>query len=163
MNERTNGRYQEQTNHEIERLTTTSLSGTALSAARISVRPARHPASGSIDAPIGGPSVPLNKELRKALVALKATRNKPEPREHIIHSERDLGMSANAVTVWFHRLYASLGFTGASSHSGRRTFITRHCGLADGHPANLRSCVIQIHDDPPCHREPAARLFLIRK
>jgi integrase len=45
--------------------------------------------------------------------------------EHIIHCERDLGMSANAVTVWFHRLYSSLGFAGASSHSGRRTFVTR--------------------------------------
>jgi integrase/recombinase XerC len=73
----------------------------------------------------GGRAVPLNKELRAALVALKATRNAPEPSEHIIHSERDLGMSANAVTVWFHRLYASLGFAGASSHSGRRTFVTR--------------------------------------
>jgi integrase len=34
-------------------------------------------------------------------------------------------MSAGAVQVWFHRLYASLGFAGASSHSGRRTFVTR--------------------------------------
>jgi integrase/recombinase XerC len=27
--------------------------------------------------------------------------------------------------VWFHRLYASLGMIGCSSHSGRPTFITR--------------------------------------
>ena len=29
------------------------------------------------------------------------------------------------VQVWFHRLYEALGFKGASSHSGRRTFVTR--------------------------------------
>jgi len=30
------------------------------------------------------------------------------------------------VAVWFHRLYnEQLGFTGASSHSGRRTFVTK--------------------------------------
>jgi integrase len=72
----------------------------------------------------GGRTVPLNRELRDALVALHADR-KPEPRDHIIHSERDAGMSAVAVQVWFHRLYASLGFSGVSSHSGRRTFITK--------------------------------------
>jgi integrase/recombinase XerC len=32
---------------------------------------------------------------------------------------------ANTVTVWFHTLYHTLGLTGCSSHSGRRTFITR--------------------------------------
>jgi integrase len=73
----------------------------------------------------GGRIVPLNKELRAALVALKATRNGIEAADRIIHSERDIGMSAGAVQVWFHRLYASLGFAGASSHSGRRTFVTR--------------------------------------
>jgi integrase/recombinase XerD len=66
----------------------------------------------------------LNKELRSALIALKATRN-VEAGDRIIHSERDLGMSAGAVQVWFHRLYKELGFEGASSHSGRRTFVTR--------------------------------------
>ena len=35
----------------------------------------------------------------------------------LIHSQR--------LQVWFGRLYGKLGFAGASSHSGRRTFITQ--------------------------------------
>jgi integrase len=72
----------------------------------------------------GGRTVPLRAELRDALRKLHDHRN-PDPKDHIIHSERDAGMSAGAVQVWFHRLYQELGFGGASSHSGRRTFITR--------------------------------------
>ena len=34
-------------------------------------------------------------------------------------------MSAQAVVNWFFWLYRSLGFEGRSSHSGRRTAITR--------------------------------------
>ena len=37
----------------------------------------------------------------------------------------DGGLSAAAVAVWFHRLYSGLGMIGCSSHSGRRTFITK--------------------------------------
>jgi integrase len=73
----------------------------------------------------GGRTVPLNKQLRSALVALKRIRNGVEATDRIIHSERDIGMSPGAVQVWFHRLYQALGFAGASSHSGRRTFVTR--------------------------------------
>ena len=72
----------------------------------------------------GGRTVPLRAELRDALLKLHADRN-PDSSDNIIHSERDVGMSAGAVQVWFHRPYQELGFSGASSHSGRRTFITR--------------------------------------
>ena len=34
-------------------------------------------------------------------------------------------MSAQTVQRWFARHYQALGFVGCSSHSGRRTFITR--------------------------------------
>ncbi len=34
-------------------------------------------------------------------------------------------MSAKAVALWFLDLYRRLGFEGCSSHSGRRTFITK--------------------------------------
>lgn len=88
------------------------------------VEDALHLVNGASKGKRGGRTVPLNKELRAALVALKAMRN-PDAEDRIVHSERDAGMSAGAVQVWFHRLYESLGFKGASSHSGRRTFVTR--------------------------------------
>jgi integrase/recombinase XerD len=39
--------------------------------------------------------------------------------------QRGRGLSAGDVELWFHRLYSGLGMAGCSSHSGRRTFITR--------------------------------------
>jgi integrase/recombinase XerD len=82
-----------------------------------------HLTNGASKGKNGGRTVPLRRELIDALVALHADR-KPDAKDRIIHSERDAGMSAGAVQVWFHRLYTELGFNGASSHSGRRTFIT---------------------------------------
>jgi hypothetical protein len=49
----------------------------------------------------------MRAELRDALVKLHAHRN-PDSNDHIIHSERDAGMSAGAVQVWFHRLIRNL-------------------------------------------------------
>ena len=48
-----------------------------------------------------------------------------DPERPILFSERGGGLSAATVRLWFHRLYTSLKMDGCSSHSGRRTFITR--------------------------------------
>ncbi len=42
----------------------------------------------------------------------------------MIHSERADGYSPNAIAVWFCTRFREIGIEGASSHSGRRTFIT---------------------------------------
>jgi integrase len=73
----------------------------------------------------GGRMVPLNKDLRLALAALKteAERNK-RPSSFVITSERGAKTSSYAIVNMFAAWYRALGFSGASSHSGRRTFIT---------------------------------------
>jgi integrase len=87
---------------------------------------ALHLLNGASKGKKGGRTVPLNATLRDALIALKARRNGVELGDRIIHSERDIGMSPGAVQVWFHRIYnEKLGLDDASSHSGRRTFVTR--------------------------------------
>jgi integrase/recombinase XerC len=74
----------------------------------------------------GGRHIPVHSDLNAALVALHRERwDKARPDWPVIHSERERGLSAGAVAVWFHRLYRDLGMVGCSSHSGRRTFITR--------------------------------------
>lgn len=71
----------------------------------------------------GGRIIPINKELRAALLNLQETVH-PEVEDYVITSERGGRMTANSVVMWFNRLFNNLGFDGCSSHSGRRTFIT---------------------------------------
>jgi integrase/recombinase XerC len=74
----------------------------------------------------GGRTIPLHRELRAALTALRQARlAELAPWHPVIFSERGRGLTAETVQLWFHRLYTSLGLSGCSSHSGRRTFITR--------------------------------------
>ena len=81
----------------------------------------------------GGRTIPLNKDLKSALVTLKqfAAAKRSEKgfpfdlAANVITSERGERLSANSVAHWFKRLYGNLGFDGCSSHSGRRTVITR--------------------------------------
>jgi integrase/recombinase XerD len=74
----------------------------------------------------GGRTIPMHPDLMAALMALHRDRGeKARPDLPVAHSERDRGLSAAAIVVWFHRLYAGLGMVGCSSHSGRRSFITR--------------------------------------
>jgi integrase/recombinase XerC len=73
----------------------------------------------------GGRTIPLHPDLRSALVALQAARgDKLRPDLPVVYSERGRGYSAAAIAVWFHTRFAELRIQGASSHSGRRTFIT---------------------------------------
>ena len=61
-----------------------------------------------------------------ALVALQTVHeDMATPERPILFSERGGGLSPATVRLWFHRLYTSLKMDGCSSHSGRRTFITR--------------------------------------
>jgi integrase len=72
-----------------------------------------------------GRVIPMNRELRVALRALRAEADKrPRPSPYVITSERREGTSAVAIVNKFADWYRALGFSGASSHSGRRTFIT---------------------------------------
>jgi integrase len=72
-----------------------------------------------------GRSIPLNKDLQAALTLLKAESEKGKrPSSFVITSERGEKTSSYAIVNKFAAWYRALGFTGASSHSGRRTFIT---------------------------------------
>ncbi len=74
----------------------------------------------------GGRTIPTHLLLRDALSAILVERGEKAARDRpVVHSERGSGLSAASVAVWFHRLYAGIGLAGCSSHSGRRTFITR--------------------------------------
>src|SRR6266704_6496121 len=74
----------------------------------------------------GGRTIPLHPDLQAALVTLQSARgDMATPERPLLFSERGGGLSAATVRLWFHRLYTSLKMDGCSSHSGRRTFITR--------------------------------------
>jgi integrase len=76
---------------------------------------------------IGGREIPINGELKEALRNLRESVDvdMAAPRRPVVFSERCLdGMSPAAVADWFYHRYHDLGVEGASSHSGRRTFIT---------------------------------------
>ena len=47
-------------------------------------------------------------------------------------------MTALSIVVWFKRAYRYLGLDGCSSHSGRRTFITRAARLVHEAGGSLR-------------------------
>jgi integrase len=74
----------------------------------------------------GGRTIPLNLTLRAALVDLHQLYGDAVPPDRpVVDSERGGPLTASSVTKWFFHLYHDVGMTGCSSHSGRRTFITR--------------------------------------
>jgi len=70
-----------------------------------------------------GRIIPINRQLRTALVAL-SQQGRSDPTAYVISTERSDRTSAQAIVNLFQRWYRDLGLIGCSSHSGRRTFIT---------------------------------------
>jgi integrase len=71
-----------------------------------------------------GRTVPIHPILGKALVKLHREQGHPL-RGAIILSERKTPIQPASIVKWFRSIYAELRFDGCSSHSGRRSFVTK--------------------------------------
>src|ERR1700686_1107692 len=69
-----------------------------------------------------GRSIPVHPDL---MAALTAWRQVAPPSQYVIASERGGRMQPLSIVVWFNRAFKNIGLKGCSSHSGRRTFVTR--------------------------------------
>ncbi|WLA81962.1 tyrosine-type recombinase/integrase [Bradyrhizobium elkanii] len=83
-----------------------------------------------------GRIIPLHDELRDALTALLG--GFAEGCQPVVRSERGCKMRARSIVIWFARAYRAIGLEGCSSHSGRRTFITRAARLVHKAGGSLR-------------------------
>lgn len=84
-----------------------------------------------------GRAVPMHKDLGLALARLHRAQGRPRDGP-VVLSERGGSMSARSVVNWFGDLYRQLDLPGCSSHSGRRTFITRAARLLTASGGSLR-------------------------
>jgi integrase len=82
-----------------------------------------------------GRRIPLHPDLRYALIDLRHNDRGDDP---IIRSERGLPMTARSIVNWFAGAYRALNLGGCSSHSGRRTFITRAARVVHQAGGSLR-------------------------
>jgi integrase len=83
----------------------------------------------------GGRLIPIHHELRDALGELRGQTEVSGP---VVRSQRGGPMSPVSIVNWFANAYRAIGLQGCSSHSGRRTFITRAARLVHHAGASLR-------------------------
>jgi len=69
-------------------------------------------------------NVLLNERLRGELAAYIQTIGVKDPKQPFFATQRSAGFSANSLTQVVNGIYRNAGFDGASSHSGRRGFLT---------------------------------------
>jgi integrase len=82
-----------------------------------------------------GRSIPMHPELARVLNELAAG---SMLEGNVITSERGGAMTPLSIVVWFGRAFRATGLKGCSSHSGRRTFITRAARLVHKAGGSLR-------------------------
>jgi integrase len=82
-----------------------------------------------------GRLIPVHSDLAAALLALRAMTPGSGP---VIRSARGCAMRPASIVNWFAAAYRAVGLDGCSSHSGRRTFITRAARLVHHAGGSLR-------------------------
>lgn len=82
--------------------------------------------------------IPMHPQIRDALIRFRKAH--PEIRFLSFSARRGYvrPQKPSAIATWFRRLYEQVGLQGCSSHSGRRTFITRMARMANLHGNSLR-------------------------
>lgn len=100
-------------------------------------------------------SAKLKKELQNYIQIYKPI--KPDAKLFYSQKTHSNGFTANTLTQFFHFLYRRAGIHGASSHSGRRTFITNLANkgisvrllasLAGHRNISTTQCYIDVNDD----------------
>ena len=83
-----------------------------------------------------GRVIPVHPELHAALV--KLARLSLTLDGAVIRSERGGPMTPVSIVSWFGKAFRAIGLEGCSSHSGRRTFITRAARLVHKAGGSLR-------------------------
>jgi integrase len=82
-----------------------------------------------------GRVIPMHPDLHFALENLRRVAAQSE---FVVTSERGRAMTASSIVVWFNRAFRQIGLQGCSSHSGRRTFVTRAARLVHKAGGSLR-------------------------
>ena len=73
-------------------------------------------------------TVYLNERMQKELAQYIKVLKIKDASKPLFYTQKQAGFSANSLTQYFFYLYRAVGLEGASSHSGRRSFLT---GLAN--------------------------------